>query len=456
MKEKFLKSNRRIAVLCLFILEFFISVWITPNQYDSAFFMKQMQKMSVFDFLGMRYETWTSRLIIEFVLCMILPQTKFVWALLNTGMMTILGYSILKIFVKEDDKSLVWMAICFLLLYPLNKVAATCDWGAGTVNYTWPLAMLLFSTISIQKMQNREKIAIYEYPLYMVALVFACNQEQTCLIATGVYLVFTVLDILKNGKKVHPFLFVQLILVIFSLVFTMTCPGNYVRKNDEITSYYMEFGSFHFLDKLSLGLTATLNHLLIHPNLVWIVFSAVCCVFILKKYQNTLYRAVALIPVVASLVLSVLKNIVGAIFPYLGIFAETLNLEQAMLTPGNYHNYLNFIPLMLSFVVFGSMAMNILLIFKNLKNNVAILIYGLGLMSRVGLGFSPTIFASADRTFLFFEFSLIIISILIWKEFQREATKEQVKTRKTLATGITILAILQYFQTVIYALMSQM
>lgn len=225
---------------------------------------------------------------------------------------------------------------------------------------------------------------------------------------------------------------------------------------EEITTYYMDFGTLGLFDKISLGLTSTVNHLLINTNIVFFVFSLVSAVYIFKKYKNNLYRAVALVPIVCCLVFGVFKDIACRMYPYFGIFCETLSAQQAMLTPENYLDFINFIPLVLAFIVLGSMALNILLIFKDLKNNIAIILYGLGVMSRVALGFSPTVFASTDRTFLFFEFALLIISILIWQEFLKETDKSQVKTRTKLATFIAVLAVLQYAHTLIYTLMSQM
>lgn len=453
--KSFFKSNGRVAILVVFLLEFFLSIWITPNQYDSAFFIEKMKEMSIFDFISMRYQTWTSRVIIETLICLILPQNGMVWATINAIMMAILCYSILKLFVKEENESLIWTAAGLILIYPLNKIA-TCDWGAGSINYTWPLAMLLFSFIPIVKIWRGEKIAKYQYLLYLLALIFACNQEQSCVIACGVYFLFTILQMIKNKKKVHPFLLIQCMIVVVSLVIIMTCPGNYARKTEEIATYYVNFGTLGLFDKVSLGLTSTVSHLLVNTSVVFFVFSLILAVYILKKYKNNLYRAIGLIPLVACLIFGVLKDIVCKLYPYFGIFCETLNAQQAILTPENYLDFINFIPLVLSFVVLGSIALNLLLIFKSLQNNVAIVVYILGLMSRVALGFSPTVFASTDRTFLFFEFSLIIVSILIWQEFRKETDKTQVKTRENLAIFIGILAVLQYFHTLIYTLMSQM
>lgn len=451
----FFKSNTRIAILVLFILEFMLNIWITPNKYDSEFYIKQMAEMSVFDFVGMRYQTWTSRVLIEFLLGIVLPRYSLVWAILNTIMMTILGYSILKLLIKDDNKSLIWMSLSFILLYPLSKIA-TCDWGAGSVNYIWPLAMLLFSAIPIKKIFSGEKIKKYMYPLYSVALLFACNQEQACAIAFGVYGIFTILAILKEKRKVHPFLMIQCILIILSLVFIATCPGNYARKNEEIATYYMNFGMLGIFDKFSLGLTSTVNHLLVHTNIVFLVFSLVSAVYIFMKYKNNLYRTTAFIPLVLGLVFGVFKDLACKIFPYFGMFCEMISEEQLMLTPGNYINFINFIPLIMAFVVLGSILLNILLIFKNLKNNIALILYALGVMSRVVLGFSPTVFASTDRTFIFLEFAFIMITILIWQEFLQETDKAPIKARNRLGTLIVTLSALQYMHTLIYVLISQM
>jgi len=452
--RKFFKNNVRIVVLTLFLLQLGISIWITPNRYDSEFFIKQMSEMSVLDFINLRYNTWTSRIIIEFFVCTILPRYSLVWALLNTIMMTILGYSIFKIFVKDDDKKMTWMSLAFISIYPLNKIA-TCDWGAGSMNYTWPLAMLMFSAISIKKIFDGEKISKYMYLLYSIALIFACNQEQACGIAFGIYLIFLVLAFLKNNKKVHPFLVVQFIITILSLIFIITCPGNNARKLDEIKTYYVDFEMLSIFDKVSLGLTATVNNLLIESNVVFLVFSILSAMYIFAKHKNKLYRVIALIPVVFGLVFGVFKEFAYELFPYLGILIEMMGQEHIMLTPVNYIDFVNFLPLVIAFVVLGSMALNILLIFKNLKSNVAIVIYAAGVMSRVIMGFSPTVFASTDRTFLFFDFALIIICILIWQEFLKLTDKSQVKTRNRLQTCIVTLASLQYLHTLVYTLISQ-
>ena len=455
--KKILKNNFYLAIIILFILELFISIWITPDRYDSAFFIQKMKEMSLSEFLSMRYNVWTSRILIEAVVCTVLSHNRLIWVMINTFMMTLIGYSIMKLFL-ENDKNIIKITICLILLYPLNKIA-TCDWGAGSINYTWPLAMLLFSSIGLKKIINGEKIKKLLYPLYFCALLYASNQEQTCVIAFGLYTVFLVIsmfDYFKNKKKIHPFLIIQEIVTILGLILIATCPGNYVRKIEEMETYFMNFQTFNIFDKFSLGLTATVNNLLVSSNVVFIVFSVISATYIFKVYKNNLYRVIALIPVVLGLAFGLFKNVLCAVFPYFQNLYDLLVLPNVMLTPTNYTNFLNFMPLIFAFVLLASITLNILLIFKNLKNNIAILIYVLGVGSRVAIGFSPTVFASTERTFLFFDFALIIISILIWKEFIKETDKSAVNARERLAIVICVLSVLQYVHTVIYALVSQM
>ena len=453
--KNFFKTNLRVAVFVLFILELFINIWIVPTQYDGLYFIEKMNEMSMLKFIEMRYNTWTSRIILEIVTCFILTKPALLWALLNTIMTTLIGYSIMKIFVSDDNKNLIWMTLCFVLIYPIFTVSSS-GWGVGSIVYSWTLAMLLFSMISIKNIYSGEKIKKYMYPIYSIALIFACNQEQSCIVAFGIYFIFTIIAIIKDKAKVNTYLLVQCLIVILSLIFIATCPGNYARKSEEISTYYMDFEMLNFFDKLSLGLTSTVNTLLIKENLVFLVFSLLTSVYIFRKYKNVLYRAIALIPLVAVLVLGIFKNLVCGVFPYFNTFYEMIILDKPMLNSVSYLQPINYLSLLIAFVVLGSAMLNILLIFKNLKNNIAIVIYVIGVMSRVAMGFSPTVFASEERTFIFLEFALLIICILIWKEFQKETDKSPVKARNWLQTFFAVLAVLQYLHTVIYTWVSQM
>lgn len=142
-------------------------------------------------------------------------------------------------------------------------------------------------------------------------------------------------------------------------------------------------------------------------------------------------------------------------FPFLGFFNELLAQEQVMLTAANCNNLLYTLPVIFAFVNFISLGISILLIFKNLKNNVAIIVFLAGLASRIIMGFSPTVFISGERTMIFFEFAMIIVCILIWQELIKKSDKNDIKTQSKLKAIIKCAGILQYISMLLCILITQ-
>ncbi len=456
MKEKikkFLNENGRLAILILFILELFLTIFITPNKYDDEYFIEQVTNKSIWSFVGPRYYWWSSRIIIEFVLCLVLKISKYAWILIEALMVALAGYSISKVFIKDNKNDNTMMLIFMILLYPLD-IMASAGWAATTVNYMWPLATGLFALIPIRKMWDGEKIKIYEYPLYTIALLFAGNAEQSCAILVGAYVLFAILMILKN-KKIHPYMVIQTLIIIASLVFVLTCPGNHARNAVEIERHFKDIEMLSMLDKISLGLTSTIGLIIGKGNIIYALLSILVAVYICTNYKEKLYKVVSVIPLVSVVVCYFTLETTVRFFPFLGFFNELLAEEQVMLTAANCNNFLYTLPLIFAFVNFISLGVSILLIFKNLKNNVAIIVFLAGLASRIIMGFSPTVFISGERTMIFFEFAMIIVSILIWQELIKKNDKNDIKTQKKVATIIKGAGVLQYISMLLCILITQ-
>ena len=177
MKEKFKNfiRNEKTIIILFIILELFLMVFVNNNIEDDSFFIELGKNNSnTFEIVKNRYNTWSSRVFIEFVLIEVL-KSKVLWAIIQSLMMGLLAYSISKLFIKAELKSKLNPIICALILtYPINMLTLI-GWGASTVNYIWPLATCLYALIPIKKYYNNEKIKWFEYPIYICALLFACN-----------------------------------------------------------------------------------------------------------------------------------------------------------------------------------------------------------------------------------------------------------------------------------------
>ena len=452
--QKFLKSSNAI-LLALFILELVLMFFITPNKYDDKVFLESVTGTSVWSYVGPRYYTWSSRLIIEFILCSVLKISKYLWILIEALMVTLAGYSISKLFVKnnESKKENTIMLTSMILIYPIVLMNGA-GWAATTINYMWPLAIGLFALIPIRKIWDEEKIKFWQYPLYILAMIFATNQEQVCAILLGTYLLFTVFLIMKN-KKIHPFMIVQTLIVIASLIFILTCPGNAARTETEIQNQFKDFEMLTILDKIGLGLTSTMGLIIKNGNIVFALMSMLIAVNIFLNYKEKLYRVVALVPVFSVLTLSYFILNINEVFPYFATLRGILVKEDIILTAGNCNNLFNVIPVMFACINFICIIMSLLLMFKNLKNNMALLVFLIGFASRLIMGFSPTVFLSGERTMIFFEFAMIIVSILIWQEIIKKTDKNEKKIVKRTEFIIKATAVMQYVNCLICILATQ-
>lgn len=448
--EKFIKSDYSIFLL-LFLLELVLTIFITPNKYDDATFLGWVKERRVIDIVSERYFTWTSRVIIEFIFLSIFTLSKYVWVLIQALMMTLLGFSISKLFVPKDMKKKINPLVVLLVLcYPID-VMGSAGWAATTANYMWPLSTLLYALIPIKKAFDGEKLKIWEYPLYVLALIYSGNMEQSCAILVGTYLLFTIIYIIKN-KKVNKFMCVMSILAIASMVFILTTPGNYARQEKEIAENFPDWSTLNFFDKVSLGFTVTLGNIIEENNLPFFLLSLCVCCFVVTKNKETLYRAISAIPVLVFGALGPFIPITYKLFPFFGSMTKLITDERVLLTAANSNNLFNALPVMISIFVFGTLLLSIMIAFKNLKNTLPSLIFLIGFASRMIMGFSPTVFASSIRTLIFFEFAMLIITLLICEEFIKSTDKYEVKIQKRLFIVIQILAVMQYLNGLIAVL----
>lgn len=456
MKEKLKKflDNGRGALLLLFILEIVLMIFVTPNKYDDAVFLENIHGSSILSYIGPRYFTWTSRFLIEFVLCSVLKISKYLWILIQALMVTLAAYSISKLFIKDNKKENTAMLVFMILIYPIT-IMNGAGWAATTVNYMWPLATCLFALIPIRKIWDGEKIKFWQYPLYIISLIFSANAEQTCAILFGTYLLFTILMIIKN-KKIHPFMIIQTIILIASLIFILTCPGNKIRTIQEAEAVFKDYEMLTFLDKIGLGFTSTMGLIAKNGDMVFTIMCIIMAVYVFSNYKENLYRIVAIIPVFTIFTITCYgKNIVDSMFPFFISIRGLLVTEGVMLTAANSNNLLYTIPFIFAAVNIVCIIMTLLLIFKNVKNNTALLVFLIGLASRFVVVFSPTIFLSKERTMVFLDFAMIIVSYLVWNELIKRNDKNDKKIQRRMEFVIKATAVLQYINCLLAILMTQ-
>lgn len=396
-----MKNNKKENIFFAFCFLLLVCTHLTFefNLGDDIYF-SQVDFSNIFEWLGSRYNTWSSRLFIEFILVLLLKLPHIIWCLLNSFMIILVAHCISYLFTKNTfkDKLLSFLLVC---LYPLSKVSGT-GWYATTLNYLWPLAIGLFALIPIKNALIGKTESKTMRALYSLALIFACNQEQMCALIVGFYLVFIIY--LYKEKKFKKYIGFQFLLSVFSIIFILTCPGNDARFLNEISSWYPEYSNFGLIEKVIVGLLSTISKIVLSLETPLILLLIVIP-YLLRK-NTLLIKLNSYIPIFFIIFLRNFDNFLSQLKIY---EQKIINFDSSM------------IPIILISVVFIiSIMISLYFIFAKIKNDskyLIPLIFVTGLLSRFILSFSPTVYASGDRTYIFYDFSIIIVLFSIIRSF---------------------------------------
>lgn len=257
--------------------------------------------------------------------------------------------------------------------------------------------------------------------------------EQMAAILLGAYLV-TGLFLFKEKKKLHWFYFVQLGLILLSIVFILTTPGNSVRIVAETERFFPEFAALSFLEKLWTGFLETGQYYLAAgPEQESLVFGLLTGVLFRQtvllhwgRGKKWYVYAAALCPLafywglghlgsflLDSGILTRGRNGVGVLvqnkyIPELSYFSAGLVAMQTLC-------YLLVICCVLLTIWF--------LYGKSREAALQSVILAAGFLSKMIVGFSPTVYASGDRTSVFGAAAILIVvmrNLLLLQENQKK------------------------------------
>ena len=376
---------------------------------DDLTFSVMCEGTSLWDCLFLRYQEWTSRVIIEGILIVFadfLPM--FLWKIASVGMCYLMVYSISELFV-EKNKRTVNTILCIALLSLVTLLRET-GWMATINNYLWVAGAGLYAMIPIKKMIKQEKISLLQSIFSILAMLYACNQEQMAGILFIIYTTFLVY--LWKSKKAKPIAFVLYTIILLSLLFIFLCPGNISRKIQEEERWFPGFSDLSLVTKLENGVTSMMDYVVESGRILFFALILYIPYIIWQKTHSPLLRLVGLGPLLLTIGYK-------EVFRILTEYEKTAFMQEStiflLLKLGVYVSIL---------VLIG---IDIYVIFKKLDNTVskfyvALITYVTGIASRLVMAFSPTIYASGERTSFFWYVSFCILIVLLMQQKKEEKT----------------------------------
>ncbi len=361
---------------------------------DVDYYRVILKDISLSDLMKVHWSEWSSRTFIDVVSFLVIDHV-FLWKLVDTVVFVLIGWALGRL---TGEKVLCY---AFLLMYPFYQMAEA-GWIATTTNYFWPLGAGLAVCLCLKKSMDGQKVRWYEYLWGVPAVLFACNQELLAAVMTVVTLTCMVLCLSRKRRKI-PYVYLMLILEFLSLVYILACPGNYCRNVKEIAIWVPEFTEFSFGTKLYMGLYNVARVYIASPHVVFLPVAVILLILVYKKtgnYWKTLLSSIAVFLPFAHCV-SGASGLLERMFREL---PATFDLKGA----GFWGPYRFAVPVYV-LAVAGSMIFSFyILLGEDIRRFLGVtVIVGVGFMSTVVMGFSPTLYASGNRVQIFFIFSLV-------------------------------------------------
>lgn len=450
-------SKRLLFALFLVLAAVYsLAVWETTG--DSAvYFSRILNEWELGDYLAARYQGWSSRLLIEAVVTLLarFGTDTMLWRLINIGMYALLLASMMRLTHHREDV----LVIGLMLLYPVLRFSSA-GWMTTYIFYLWPLALGLFALTSLGRLYRGERIRPAMAAVYLLCELFAANMEVFAAVYTGLllWLVFRMAMEKKRPSAAGAlFLALQGAASVGNLIFAMTCPGNWVRNRRETAQWMPEFDSLSIVEKLRNGVNSTFSCLtdlnILFFCFVLLLFLTVWC----RPGRTPLQLAAAGYPLLVVLLRTAAKPLARVWFP-------SFNAQlDAVLTTEQYANsYFPFhqapftvvrpgetlpavstnsgIPYFIYLMMFLAILATLLHAFgPSWTGGQLAVVFCAGIASRLVMGFSPTLYASGTRTFIFLDFALVYGIVRIYAE-KKELLRAHERLHRWLVMGFWALA----------------
>lgn len=366
---------------------------------EVKYFGKVLSQSSYAEFIVKRWNTWSSRILIELVLITVAHISYILWRVLDILVWTLALFSLSKLLDIDKRSKEMGMLTLLILLYPFFHMRSA-GWVATSLNYIWPLAFGLYALTIIRKIYHDQKPSLKEYFLLLPTFLFSINQEQVC----AIYLV--ILIALLFDKFLHSRIAYELVALIgidiIQLILILNCPGNALRLQKEIKRWMPDFIYKNTFNKLDMGIVHISNTLTNEINLLFIFCSLYLVYLMYMKNKGRLLKLLAYVPALYFCAPSILAK-----FHPLGAKITKPLLEfyyQKGMTGGNFGRSLFAVVALAVFI-------GLLVYMADTKKEKFFTgtVLGIGFVSAWVLGFSPTCFASSSRTMIFFYFSVIYV-----------------------------------------------
>jgi len=339
------------------------------------------------------YLNWSGR-VLDRILLIFMAHNPCIFRVLNSLVMIAMPVATWLLIDRSKKLSNLTLFVIMFMLYDYKEMR-----GAGIIatyiTYYWSLLANILFYIILRRCLAANKILSLDFILAVIICIFVCNSEIGALFNAIILFALLALPYCHDRTVNRKILFL-LVISILSIIFFLTCPGLHNRSVLETIRWLPDFSSYTIVYKLYLGFAETLFYYFSNKTVLLLFFLSVILVVAVHKGINVAYL--------------MLFCITGLLFQR---YAGNIIIKFSNIS--NPRAYV-FLAVLVCFSCF------ILLTIRRIfKDNIKMFwllsfILSIGLVTRLVMGFSPTLYASGTRTYMYCDFAILVSAYYILKE----------------------------------------
>ena len=422
------RSNRedRCRWLCyaVFCLLAFVTHLPWNIIHDDIIFREWMGEKSV-GALFHHFYTFNGKILTDLFACILTALPFVLWKLMNALVFT--GIGALLCYLFTDNTPADAAVVCLLmLLFPYKQYLGTAGYICVSTNYIYTTLCLLLLMLPLKRLARGQQLPLWWYPVALPMMAYAANQEQGSACLVGLFTMFFLWQVLSNAPRkqwIPGLVLLGMAVCCFGVMFFL--PGRQARmhRTTEMELYLPEFAQWSLAKKVYRGYSSTVAHILFGEVDILAVFCLLLLISAVSR-RSMCDIVIAAIPVgILALI-----HLIGSDWLIYKVYVHMTDLHS--LSSG----FPGILALGVSVVMLGCMVVSVWRMAPD--RTMRYLLLGLllvGAGSRLMMGFSATLYASAERTFTYLVFCLMACCALWMNGLSK------LQDKKCWAAGVAVM-----------------
>lgn len=439
MNKKILKIIRKswLPFFIFFILVGFIHWNIQVHPGDDIDGLNRFEDIgNLFSVIQHQYLHWSGRISTMMISALAYREGLLFWKIANSLLLVLMGISIsnisnnAQIEMEEWKKYRLNVFICsVIILIPLAIFSSGALWVSGALSYLWPAAFGLVPIVYFKRELTGEANSRGYFIFAIFAGIYAgCVEQMAAVIVAFSLAVFIYMKCSKIRIKKQSFVLVGVILINFFI--SLLAPGNQVRYNAELLTWYPDFEMLSIIDKVYYGFNHTYDHFFNGATVMMLLISLLLTIVLVVRKKEKALIFLSLLPLGYCLVRALtLNNFISRLL--LGsenLFLLGSNFIQRLYNfkiQADVFDVSQYIPFFIATCICTVIIFLIFEVFNSFKTKlVTFLLYCASICSSLVLSISPTLYASGDRIFFFSDMLLVVVVSILFNEYLLNVDKK--------------------------------